>query len=187
MSDAPERIWAAPNFHTNGWGIEIEDAPTLPEGTWDLVQDGSPGEAEYILTTASPEAFAALEPVQALIAGAYEAGAEKCRERESWSSPVSESIAKLVEAEIRLMLLALTSSDALAALAAREAAAERRGWLAGMERAAGMAAADGVQLQEEADLWDRDGHKFAAQFAGEQAKAGPRIAAAIRAEMEKEG
>ncbi len=127
MSDAPERIWAAPNFHTNGWGIEIEDAPTLPEGTWDLVQDGSPGEAEYILTTASPEAFATLEPVQALIGAVIEEAVGLVRSKGSYY-PADE---RAIVSSLRAL-----RPEALAALAAREAAAERRGWLAGMERAA---------------------------------------------------
>ena len=51
----------------------------------------------------------------------------------------------------------------------------------GMERAANIAEADAKQLTEEALQWRADNMPFAAQFAEEQAKAGPRIAASIRA------
>ena len=66
-------------------------------------------------------------------------------------------------------------------LASEHAALIREAEARGMERAANIAEADAKQLTEEALQWRADNMPFAAQFAEEQAKAGPRIAASIRA------
>ena len=66
-------------------------------------------------------------------------------------------------------------------LASEHAALIREAEARGMERAANIAVADAKQLTEEALQWRADNMPFAAQFAEEQAKAGPRIAASIRA------
>ncbi len=158
MSDAPERIWAWKEDHGDVWTGEwcpAEDAEFIPSGAWEMIR-----------TTASPEAFAALEPVRALIGALIEEAAGVAFGEAMGALSVATDGFKsmtLVEGEAQAddvyqAIRALTPSEALAALAAREAAAERRGWLAGMERAAGMASPWSIEASE-----------------------------AIRAEMEKEG
>lgn len=86
----------------------------------------------------------------------------------------------LLAARSELARLFRRAAEAIAAdpaVKALVAEAEARG----MERAANIAEADAKQLTEEALQWRADNMPFAAQFAEEQAKAGPRIAAAIRA------
>jgi len=123
--NAPDRIWAAPNFHTDGWGIETEDSPTLPEGTWDLVKDGSPGEAEYVRH--DPAALAASPEVQALISAAFDDFASMVVEEmrgalERKETPPDLSV--ILMRHVRTVAEAARAyphADALTALAARDA------------------------------------------------------------------
>ncbi len=129
MSDAPERIWIDTISGDDGF-LRVAGA--------DLPRDEASRSVDcFIHSTASPEAFAALEPVQALIGAAYEAGADFCHGNAVGMSPRMGYILGAWEGEsgshpgmaYTPAIRALTPSDALAALAAREAAAERRaGW-----------------------------------------------------------
>ncbi len=156
MSDAPERIGLI------GDGL----------GRWALAtRDESDIAIHYILTTASPEVFAALEPVQALIAGAYEAMNCGCKQDKSDCLSASGNVPFCYRDG-----LCDTPSEALAALAAREAAAERRGWLAGM----GWAAKRLRAIRDTSGPIGKDD-----QYGMGAAWAMDSASAAIRAEMEK--
>ncbi len=205
MSDAPEAIkicyknwrgevadrairplriwWGRTEWHpTSQWLLEAVDVEKGAVRDFAL--------ADMVFHTASPEAFAALEPVQALIAGAAKCLPPNMAVLQKWRDADHADAITLTRNDVISLIeerRALTPTDALAALAAREAAAERRGWLAGMGWAAGMVDALAAERRSDANLWAASKMLQIVDRALRYAETADYIAAAIRAEMEKEG